>query len=120
MVNIELGAVVMIGLLVPADRSFKDGPGWVIRTRVLCASRGSEISKLIGRVTAVIPLIGNDAAEVKGAIGGFLVEGRNGFPSGILGFSKESVIESIDVRLSGDAFIASDLHRNDEKLDVAI
>ena len=41
-VVIELGAVILIGLFVPADRALKDGPSTVIRTGVSSASRSGE------------------------------------------------------------------------------
>ena len=67
-VVIELGAAVLIGLLIPVDRALKDGPSTIIRTHVSCAGRSGEGGKLVGCIAAVIPLIGDDSAKMEGAI----------------------------------------------------
>ena len=57
---------------------------------------------------------------MEGAIRGLLIERSDGFPSGFFGLAKEGVVDSLNVACVSDAVIASDLHRNDQNLHVAI
>ena len=120
MVDVEARAVIMISLFVPADGILKNGPGWIEGVCIRSTCRSSEILDLSGGHSAVIPLIWDDTGDIERAIRGLLVEGRDGFPSGILGLAKEGILDSLEVTLSGHALITFDLHRNDQKLDVAI